>query len=72
MVVVESLFSAGLLCSLVCGLSAAVVVAARHMPQVDCRDEMPRRILPCQDGYYNSNIKVLVMVVKIVKKLRYY
>ena len=34
---------------------------------MDCRDEMPRRILSCQDGYYDSNIKVLIIVVKEVK-----
>ena len=30
-----------------------------------------RTILPCQNGYYNSNVKVLSIVVKVVKKLRY-
>ena len=30
-----------------------------------------RIILPCQNGYYNSNIKVLSIVVKVAKKLRY-
>ena len=27
-------------------------------------------ILPCQNGYYDSNVKVLLIVVKEVKKLR--
>ena len=31
-----------------------------------------RVILPCQNGYYDSNIKVLLIVVEEVKKLRYH
>ena len=37
------------------------------LPQVDCRDEMPRRILSCQDGYYDNSIKGLLLVEKEVK-----
>ena len=29
-------------------------------------------ILPCQNGYYDSNTKVLLIVVKEVKRLRYH
>ena len=31
-----------------------------------------RVILPCQNGYYDSNIKVLLIVVKEIKRLRYH
>ena len=29
-------------------------------------------VLPCRNGYYDSNIKVLLIVVKEFKRLRYH
>ena len=45
---------------------------SRPLNRIHPSRPLNRIILPCQDGYYNSNIKVLSIVAKVAKKLRYY
>ena len=54
-------------CHLVDEAEAAITVSNRVMSRA-----VKRVILPCQNGYYDSNIKVLLLVVKEIEKLRYH
>ena len=40
--------------------------AGRASLQAERFSTLPRVLLPCQNGYYDSNIKVLLIVVKVV------